>query len=98
MRNTIQADRIAIETCELYKDARNYATLYEKKKKDYALFLKETYFCKAEILVNDFGITLATAKLQERTSYDIEAIKADHPEIDFTKYEKVTISQPIDVK
>ncbi len=97
MENTVAADRLAIEACELYKDAHRYVTTYEAKKLSYKKQLMEGYFCRGEILINDFGIILATAKLQPREDFDVKRFKEDHPDLYEAYVNKKTI-QPLLVK
>lgn len=97
MENTIIADRYALETCDLYKEAHRYVTTYEAKKTVYRKELMENYFTRGEIMVNDYGLIVATAKLQPREDFDVKRFKEDHPEL-YAKYVNQKTIQPLLVK
>lgn len=97
MQNTMTADRYAIETCQLYKDAHKFVSTYESRKKAYRDELMSMYFDKCEILVCNQGLVLATAKLQERSSFRTEDFKRDYPEL-YAEYSTTIITQPLVVK
>jgi hypothetical protein len=95
--NQLVANDDMMLACDLYRKAKSEEQYWANQKQSQRTILMNTCFSRCEFLVNDFGIILASAKLHERSQFDTESFKKNHPDL-YEKYTKKILIQSIDVK
>jgi hypothetical protein len=94
---TMTADYEAIETCEIYRQKKRIIKTATEQCDLLKDELMSKYFTRCDTLIDQGGLIIATARLQESERFDSKRFKEEHPDL-YAQYVIKETRQPLLVK
>jgi hypothetical protein len=94
---TMTADYYAIESCEIYRQKKRIIKTATEQCDLIKDELMDKYFTRCDTLIDQSGLIIATARLQEAEEFDRKRFQEEHPDL-YAQYVVKKTRQPLLVK